>query len=843
MASSTARKSTAQRKKSSGSGRKPAGRKKSSAPKRMTQKQRARRNQNWAFLLFFLALLSLLSLFHVQATFVEFLGKTTRQGIGAGAFVLPFCLALAGVLLFTSRGKPIKGRVFCALITPFLVGCLAHSMVGDGNFSKGFFAMVDDGARLTGGGLFAGYTAAVLITYISRVATVILFLLVTLLAVLGAFNMTLISAIDQVRGWINALPRGVEYDEEYYEEEEELEAAPSVRMPKKRRPVIDVPLDGEERAGRSKRAETEEEALEPVPPLHLSPPRVKTPAELLAEEQAAIQPDAYHVNPENFTIEAEPIPEPEVIEAQPETEPEPAVELDPPADAEPAPVPAEPVEGFQAPDGEGMQQKVLYSYPPLSLLKPPRPAGRVDGEDMRAHAQRLVETIKSFGIEVHLVNVVRGPSVTRYEIQLDPGVKFSRLTGLADDIALALGASGVFIAPIPDKSAIGIEVPNKVVQVVNIQEVIASKEFTSNESSVAFAMGKDISGNCIVGDIAKLPHLLIAGTTGSGKSVCMNSIIISLLYKSTPEQVRLIMIDPKMVELGIYNGIPHLLVPVVTDPRKASGALQWAVLEMMKRYKLFADNNVRDMQSYNRAVSRTGEGELLPQIVIVIDELADLMVVARKEVEDSIMRLTQMARAAGMHLIIATQRPSVDVITGVIKSNIPSRIAFAVASKIESNIILGSMGAEKLIGRGDMLFAPIGSTKPLRIQGCFISGEEVEAVVEHVKKSGVAEYSEEVIEQIERQAEQKDSGAPAEGGMDADADEMLDAAIEVVVETGQASVSMLQRRLKLGYSRAARIVDQMEERGIVGAFEGAKPRQVLVSKEQWQEIKMRRESM
>ena len=441
-----------------------------------------------------------------------------------------------------------------------------------------------------------------------------------------------------------------------------------------------------------------------------------------------------------------------------------------------------------------------------------------------------------------MLNIVCGPSITRYEIQLDPGVKFSRLTGLSDDIALALGAASVYIAPIPKKSAIGIEVPNKTVQMVHIQEVIASKEFAQSESSVAFAMGKDISGNCVVGDIAKLPHLLIAGTTGSGKSVCMNSIIISLLYKSTPEQVRLIMVDPKMVELGIYNGIPHLLIPVVTDPRKASGALQWAVLEMMKRYKLFADNSVRDMQSYNRLIERRGEGETLPQIVIVIDELADLMVVARKEVEDSIMRLTQMARAAGMHLIIATQRPSVDVITGVIKSNIPSRIAFAVASKVESNIILGCMGAEKLIGRGDMLFSPIGSNKPTRIQGCFISGEEVEAVVEHVKKSGVAEYSEEIIEQIERQAEQKESGMPG-GESDDEADEMLDAAIDVVVESGQASVSMLQRRLKLGYSRAARIVDQMEERGIVGAFEGAKPRQVLVSKEQWQEIKMRRESL
>ena len=386
--------------------------------------------------------------------------------------------------------------------------------------------------------------------------------------------------------------------------------------------------------------------------------------------------------------------------------------------------------------------------------------------------------------------------------------------------------------------------PNKSVQVVSIQEVIGSTAFETAKSNVAFAMGRDITGGCIVSDIAKLPHLLIAGTTGSGKSVCMNSLIVSILYKSTPEEVRLIMIDPKMVELGIYNGIPHLLVPVVTDPRKASGALQWAVLEMMKRYKLFADAGVRDMKGYNQHIEASGEGEKLPQIVIVIDELADLMVVARKEVEDSIMRLTQMARAAGMHLVIATQRPSVDVITGVIKSNIPSRIAFAVASKIESNIILGSAGAEKLIGRGDMLYAPIGTNKPTRIQGCFISDEEVEAVVKHVKGGKDATYSEEIIQQIEQQAEKAErEEAGMSGDPSGEEDEMLYAAIDVVMESGQASVSMLQRRLKLGYSRAARIVDQMEERGIVGPFEGAKPRKILVSREQWQEIKMRRESL
>ena len=403
----------------------------------------------------------------------------------------------------------------------------------------------------------------------------------------------------------------------------------------------------------------------------------------------------------------------------------------------------------------------------------------------------------------------------------------------------------MFIAPVPSKSLIGIEVPNKTVQVVNISEVIASDEFTKNESNVAFALGKDITGKCIISDIAKLPHMLIAGTTGSGKSVCVNSLIVSLLYRSSPEQVRLIMVDPKVVELSIYNGIPHLLIPVVTDPKKASGALQWAVVEMMRRYDLFAKSGVRNMEGYNKLVAKTGEADPMPNIVIVIDELSDLMTVAKKDVEASILRLTQMARAAGMHLIIATQRPSADVITGVIKANVPSRIAFAVSSKLESNIILGRAGAEALIGKGDMMYEPIGAGKATRVQGCFISSDEVEAVVNYVKQNGTAEYSQEIIDQIEKQAQQNEESSEGGGGVfdDGDADEMLDAAIDVVVESGQASTSMLQRRLKLGYSRAARIIDQMEERGIVGEFEGSKPRKILITRDEWREMKMRREEM
>lgn len=481
-----------------------------------------------------------------------------------------------------------------------------------------------------------------------------------------------------------------------------------------------------------------------------------------------------------------------------------------------------------------------YSFPPVQLLKRPA-SGTTDGTDeMRENSRRLNETLASFKIDAHIINVTRGPSVTRYEVELDKGVRLNKLTGCADDIALSLGASGVRIAAVPGKiSIVGIEVPNRAVTTVSLREVIDSPEFNKAKSKSSFAVGKDIGGSCIVGNIAKMPHMLIAGTTGSGKSVCMNSIIISLLYKASPEDVKLIMVDPKMVELGIYNGIPHLLIPVVTDPKKAAGSLQWAVTEMLRRYKMMSDLGVRDLESYNSIVTSEENGQKLPQVVIIIDELADLMLVAAKEVEDSICRIAQMGRAAGMHLIIATQRPSADVITGLMKANIPSRIAFSVASSMESRIILDTQGAEKLVGKGDMLYAPIGIGKPLRVQGCFVTDGEVEAVAGYVKDNYTPDYNQDVLEEIERKAEQtgksngKGTSAPEPTDEELEGDEMLPAAVEVILETGQASVSMLQRRLKLGYSRAARIVDEMEEKGIVGPFQGAKPRAILITKEEW----------
>ncbi|WP_069988921.1 DNA translocase FtsK [Massilioclostridium coli] len=480
-----------------------------------------------------------------------------------------------------------------------------------------------------------------------------------------------------------------------------------------------------------------------------------------------------------------------------------------------------------------------YKFPPISLLKAHTKSNNRDvSGELRANADRLVDTLKSFGVETRIIDICRGPSVTRYELQPSAGVKISKITNLADDIALNLASGGVRIeAPIPNKAAVGIEVPNKKNDIVMLREIVEDPSFRQAKSPLSFALGKDIAGNPMVADIGKMPHVLIAGSTGSGKSVCINSLIISLIYKSSPDDVRLLMIDPKVVELGIYNGIPHLLVPVVTDPRKAAGALGWAVTEMLNRYKLFADNSVRDINGYNRMAHNSEDVAPLPQIVIIIDELADLMMAASNEVEDSICRLAQMARAAGMHLVIATQRPSVDVITGVIKANIPSRIAFAVSSQVDSRTILDGSGAEKLLGKGDMLFSPVGSQKPTRVQGCFVSDDEVEQVVEFVKSQETADYSDDIIEEIEKQAVAEPQKQNGGGGFD-DHDVMLPEAIECVVEAGQASTSFLQRRLKLGYARAARIMDEMEQRGIVGPQEGSKPRQVLLNKQQWIEMNL-----
>ena len=477
-----------------------------------------------------------------------------------------------------------------------------------------------------------------------------------------------------------------------------------------------------------------------------------------------------------------------------------------------------------------------YEFPPVEFLTPGKTATKMGKKAVTDTANKLQKTLYSFGVSAKVENVSVGPTITRYELKPAEGVRVSKIANLADDIALSLAAETIRIeAPIPGKQAVGIEIPNKEKEVVHLRDIIDSNEFKNAKSKLSFALGKNAAGEAIVTDIAKMPHVLIAGSTGSGKSVCINTLITSIIYKAKPSEVKLVMVDPKVVELSVYNGIPHLLIPVVTDPKKAAGALAWAVQEMVNRYHLFAEKNVRDIAGYNEALEKEGAEGKLPQIVIIIDELADLMMVAKNDVEDAICRLAQMARAAGMHLVIATQRPSVDVITGIIKANIASRISFAVTSQVDSRTILDSAGAEKLLGKGDMLFFPTGVLKPIRIQGAFVSDSEVEKIVNFLKENGGPTYSEDVLEKIER-ANSTDKELDEQD--DDETDPFLMEAIDTVVDLGQASASFIQRRFKVGYARAGRIIDQMEARGIISGYEGSKPRQVLVSKEQWQELKM-----
>ena len=481
-----------------------------------------------------------------------------------------------------------------------------------------------------------------------------------------------------------------------------------------------------------------------------------------------------------------------------------------------------------------------YEYPPVELLSMNnKKNSRGSAKALAENAAKLQKTLFSFGVSAKVENVSVGPTITRYELKPAEGTRVSKIANLADDIALNLAAETIRIeAPIPGKQAVGIEVPNEKKEAVHLREVIESDEFENNKSKLSVALGKDVAGNTVIADIAKMPHVLIAGSTGSGKSVCINSIITSIIYNAKPSEVKLVMVDPKVVELSVYNGIPHLLIPVVTDPKKAAGALAWAVIEMDDRYNKFAQKGVRDLKGYNKAIEKENENAKLPQIVIIIDELADLMMVAAKDVEEAICRLAQKARAAGMHLVIATQRPSVDVITGLIKANVPSRIAFAVSSQIDSRTILDCTGAEKLLGKGDMLFYPVGSTKPQRVQGAFVSDDEVEKIVDFIKlNAGEVVYNNEIIESIEN-SNKSDKELLESEASENTCDPLLNEAIETVVETGQASTSFIQRKFKVGYARAGRIIDQMEERGIISGYQGSKPREVLMSKERWEELKM-----
>ena len=839
------------------SGKRPAS---SAAEKKPAQTSRSRRKEPQprpirrevgGAVCLLLGFFGIITYFNVDALFINLFRDLLGGLVGYGAYVYPPALLLASYILFFHRGRPVRLRLTCALVFPVLLGSALHLFLCRGAYEWAW-AMVGqlwtDGLAHSCGGAVSGLLALGLQAAFSKVGALAVLIVVSLLLLLLAFNLTIQEIYNSAKKRAANRPK---YEPEPEKPAKQEKAAEPVPAKGRKGAAIDIPVDGDP---------TAKEPTVPVTTVRkkrlfdkvagvASPDQVLSGDVKPAMEESAPEyeaaPELSPVTDSGFVDLIDP------VRSTPVPEPEPPAA--PPVVREPALGKVTKQEAEEAQDQvareieQSMEREPqIYRYPPISLLNEGRAASVSAADELRTNQQRLQDTLVSFGVDAHITDVTRGPSVTRYELELEQGVKLNKLTNLSDDIALALGASAVRVAPIPDKiSTVGIEVPNRQVSPVAIRDVIGSRAFQDSPSKVSFAVGKDIGGNCVVGNIAKLPHMLIAGTTGSGKSVCTNSIIVSLLYKATPEEVRLIMVDPKMVELGVYNGIPHLLIPVVTDPKKAAGALQWAVNEMMKRYRAFSEVGAKDLESYNNHARREGK-DTMPQIVVVIDELADLMLVAAKEVEESICRVAQMGRASGMHLVIATQRPSADVITGLMKANIPSRIAFAVASSLESRIILDTTGAEKLVGKGDMLYAPLGMGKPQRVQGCFISEEEVAHVVEFVKESGSARYDEEVMHEIERHAEEKDKSAKGVGGSDpsaagGDYDELLPAAIDVVLEVGQASVSMLQRRLKLGYGRAARLVDQMEEKGIVGPFEGSKPRQLLITKEQWQEMQYRQD--
>jgi S-DNA-T family DNA segregation ATPase FtsK/SpoIIIE len=833
-------------------------------------------------LLAFFALFLLLSMFGIHAALLDLFRDAARGLLGYGYWLLPWAFGMIAWLLVFQNHKPALLRSIAILLVVALFSGLLHGLLCRITFDEHIISSLwrtgIDGAS---GGLLPGLLAQGLIFCFSRGGAVPVMLVLLIICFFIAFQISAAQLLhkkaDKRREKLKAqepeeVPEPIILTHEDTMEDLRILATPPVikrpelRLPIKRQESFDIPVDEEVDLGETLSGETEEEedlvffgskkkkqkkeksekktanAFDvPVGQDYTAQVQELVASGELEEDQEPMElpwepPQPITANiPAQTTEKPETLTEAELTEAAKEAMKDGKVSKD-----EAALAAAQVAMEIEAKTDQEAQEAPVYQYPPMTMLQEAMSAKEDNTEEMRTNVVKLEATLKSFGVDIKIENVVRGPTVTRYEMELKPGVKMNKITSLHEDIALALGVSGIRVAAVPGKSSIiGIEVPNKITTSVPIREVLSSKEFRNHKSNLAFAVGKDIGGNYIIGDIAKMPHLLIAGTTGSGKSVCMNSIIVSLLYRATPEQVRLIMIDPKVVELSIYNGIPHLLIPVVTDAKKAAGALQWAVTEMERRYKLLADYKVRDLSGYNKLAQSDPNMAPMPQIVVIIDELADLMLVAAKEVENSIVRIAQKARAAGMYLVIATQRPSSDVITGLMKANIPSRIAFAVASAIDSRIILDESGAEKLVGKGDMLYGPLGSGKPKRVQGCFITDEEVEEVAEFVKSSSDSDYSDEILKEIEQNASASSSGggkADSDGdqlALDMEGDPQLPDAVEVILDTKQASVSMLQRRLKLGYAHAARIVDEMEEKGIVGPFEGSKPRQLLITREQW----------
>ena len=786
---------------------------------------------------------------------------------GTGFYVFNLCMFIIGVRMATDSLKrsltlTSLAGAFLTVVFSSIIHLATFSVDGGSYVDQLKEAMSDgysiayEGFSMTGGILGAAFGGGLLHTCGKAAGFVIVFALL-ILAVILYLNISVDAVSDSVSSAINKSKEKIDATHERGREKR------SIRRQQRE-------LDRQEKID-AQRYELEEERLRrEQEKRHAMFDFTKTDVELQDDRPAREYRTPKPYTPQNrlFTFVEPGEATPKDTADEPETAETPIIPAMPEVPAEP-----ELPDGFEEiPDGDTLddgaqrlvddaikqadrnakknQKEVLafpeekkrrskkdYVLPPIRCLKEPdfSKVGDISAE-IRQTSQKLVDTLKSFGVETTLIGVSRGPSVTRYELQPAPGVKISKITSLADDIALNLASSGVRIeAPIPNKSAVGIEVPNQNRASVTLREIIASSEFQSSKSKLNVALGKDITGQVNCTDLAKMPHLLIAGTTGSGKSVCLNCMVCSILYNASPDDVKLLMIDPKQVEFSVYNGIPHLLVPVISDVRKAAGSLAWAVGEMENRYKLFSQCGVRDIKGFNKYIIGKPEYEHMPQIVIFIDELNDLMMISPKEVEDSICRLAQKARAAGMHLVVATQRPSVDVITGIIKANIPSRLSLSVSSQVDSRTILDAIGAEKLLGNGDMLFSPIGNSKPVRIQGAYVSEEEIENIVDFIKAQAEVEYDDEITEAINQLAtaeKKKTSLAAAGDEADDGGDVMLDAAIEVVVETQQASTTLLQRKLRLGYARAARIMDELEQRGVVGPSEGSKPRKVLMSKAQ-----------
>ncbi len=774
--------------------------------------------------LFALGIFSALGYFNGNGAGGKVIGllRSLMKGLcGWGFYILPPLLVIGAVQLVVRRNDKRAGwRTAATIGISVVFGSIMHLILCKTSFTgeKIIKALWESGVQNKSAGVAAGGLAELMIYLFSKAGAYIVLVVILVLLVIAACRLNVGAMITELLNKPEKPKKErvkTEKKERWdnYESEKTVENTEATQKTKKyvRRSDIDIPIDYnvDETTG-----EVIEKKSEPKPVFEVIEEEESDLNDKLQEEPAEEKNEVPILTDIEETVIAE---EPVVQEEEEEDN------------------------TFENLTTEQENDEKQYVFPPLDLL-PAGVPGSTLGEgagEARTNSERLEAAFRSFGVNLSVVGFTRGPKVTRFEAEIEAGTKLSKLENLEKDIALALGTSSVRIAAMPNKIAtVGIEIPNKVISTVYLRDIIDSTDFKNSSSRLTFAIGQNISGDAIVGNIAKMPHLLVAGTTGSGKSVCLNSLILSILYKATPDEVKFIMIDPKMVEFKIYNGIPHLLVPVVTEPKKAAGALQWAVVEMEKRYRYLSDENVRDLASYNEIMKTREDGKTIPQLVVVIDELADLMMTASKEVEESIIRIAQMGRAAGVHLVIATQSPRADIITGLMKSNIPARIALQVSSSLESRIIMDATGADKLLGNGDMLFKKDSGSKPVRIQGTWVSDEEREDVIKFIKRSGDAEYADDVIAQIEKAAEEKDKSKGAkseEPDMANDYDDLLPQAVDVVFNLGQASVSQLQRRLKLGYSRAARIVDQMEELGIIGPFEGSKPRPILITRQQWQE--------